>query len=147
MGVDALHFEPHLPWWVGLWPLALIIAYTAAQYRVGRRFGSRGLVVGWLVACAVLTAGTIAMRALANVQVLGRPAVPDAGWLVGTAVLVGVPGFGLAARSVRKRLPRLAGASPRLTDLLAGVGAWFVGAMLGLLPALLRDIVALAAGR
>jgi len=114
--------------------------YVLVAWYVGRRWGIRTLPVVWLLCSCVAALGgvyNLHRRYVAFGDVL--PIQTDLR-LLGFALAIALCGFGLATLSVRKRLRRVPSGTPTLGGVAAGVGAFFGGLGLGLLPLLLLDI-------
>jgi hypothetical protein len=125
---------------VVLAPTVLGACYVLVAWHVGRRWGSQRLLAVWL-ACSCLSAIAGVYRLHQQYGLSGNvlPLPTDLRLLV-FALIFALCGFGLATLSVRKRLRRAPTGVPTVGGVAAGVGSFFAGLGLGLLPLLVLDI-------
>jgi hypothetical protein len=109
--------------------LLAAVLYVRLAWWAGKRWGNRSLLALWLGATLLAAAIAASLRGVASPDELVF-ASPSNAWMeaAGLAALVALPGFGLAALSVRKRRKRDPD-GPKPKDWALGVGAALAGAL------------------
>jgi hypothetical protein len=143
MGVDLVQVEPHLPSVRLLWFLVLVVGYPFLAWRAVRQMGPGGAWLAFAVGVTLFTATLLAARYTWHLQALGRGDIPDLYQLAGIGLLIGIPSFGLATRSVFRRTVLHHGPWPGGRDVAAAVGAWSLGAVASVLPFFIVDVIRL----
>ena len=145
MGVDLVQVEPHLAPVRLLWFLVLVVGYPFLAWRAVRQIGPSGAWLSFAIGVTLFAVTLLAARYISHLQALGRGDIPDLFQLVGIGLLVGIPSFGLATRSVFRRAASHHSPWPRGRDVFAAVGAWSLGAVVSVLPFLVLDVARLVA--
>ena len=116
------------------------VCYVLGAWYIGRRWGIRRLLPVWL-ACSCLAALDGVYR-LHRGYVSSGDALPIQTdlRLLGFALIITLCAFGLATLAIRRRLQRAPAGLPTFGGVAAGVGWFFGGLALGLLPLLIFDI-------
>ena len=114
---------------------SLAAGFSFAVWRLAR-LGRGAVVVAWLAASALLaTLYLLRIQSVTEGRALQALSID----LAVQASLMGLLGFGLAARSLWRRFTVAPGALTG-SAIGAAVGAFYLGVLLSLLPALFRDI-------
>jgi hypothetical protein len=119
---------------------AIAAAYSVLAWRMFRWAGRHGLLILWPVV-AIIFGAWASYHLVHRWEGFGHPQSQSARTRLFLAFTVaGIPTFGLASLSVWRRAARLPNPWPRPVDLLAAVGAFFVGFGTLLLAPLVMDM-------